>query len=123
MTTPVPDQRVGLTILLAVLALLIAGCAKLPVAHVEPEVGLTHQQVRAALGEPDEREEFMMPQGPLFGPQEKLSGVVPAGGVVEEWRYEHDGQVIYVWFHARRGAGQEVRKVIATATYPKGAVY
>lgn len=108
----------------ALLMTLIAACTGLPAKPVEPEAGTTPQEVRDALGEPDETQEFVMPDGRFFGPQERLIGLVPAGDVVEEWRYHLAGdEVMYVWFYASSTFGEADLLVVATATLPKDAVY
>ena len=109
--------------LLAISTMLIAGCLRAQSPQVELEVGFTHQEVRDALGEPDETQEFVVPDGPFFGPQETLSGLVPAGSLVEEWRYELNDEVRYVWFYGDPAAGKDARKLIATTIVPRDAIY
>jgi len=123
MNSAYPKKLTLLAHLLALSALLVAGCQGNQNALVEPEVGLTRQEVKDALGEPDATQEFVMPDGSFFGPQEKLDGLVPAGSTVEEWRYELGDDVMYVWFYGDSGAGSDGSKVIATAIVPKDAVY
>ena len=64
-----------------------------------------------------------MPDGAFFGPQETLSGLVPAGSLIEEWRYELNDEVRYVWFYGDLAAGKDARRLIATTTVPKDAIY
>jgi len=64
-----------------------------------------------------------MPYGGFFGPQEALSGLVPAGSFIEEWRYDMKDEATYVWFYADTATGTDVRRVIATAIVPKDAIY
>ncbi len=118
-----PRQHSFLIHLLAISTLLTAGCLRSHNPQVELEAGLTHQEVRGVLGEPDEIKEFVMPEGAFFGPQEALSGLVPAGSLVEEWRYDLNGEVRYVWFYGVTAAERDGRRVIATTTVPKDAVY
>ncbi|MBI4537620.1 MAG: hypothetical protein HY712_06655 [candidate division NC10 bacterium] len=108
---------------LAILTLLMAECLSAQIPRAELAAGLTRQEVRDALGEPDEKLEFVMPDGPFFGPQEALSGLVPSGSLVEEWRYELNADVRYVWFYGDTAAGGGGRRLIATTTVPKDAVY
>lgn len=118
-----PKQLTRAIHLLASAALLMAGCSRPQTPPVEVEAGLTLEEVRDALGEPDEIQEFVMPDGPFFGPQEALSGLVPAGSLIEEWRYELDDEVRFVWFYEDPASGQEGRRLVATIIVPKDAIY
>ena len=119
-----PKKYLFLAHWLAIATMLIAGCARSQSPPVELEVGFTHQEVRDTLGEPDETQEFVMPDGPFFGPQEALSGLVPAGSLVEEWRYDLDDEKVRcVWFYGDSAAGREAGRMIATSIVPKDAVY
>ena len=106
-----------------ILTLLILGCSRTQSPKTELQVGFTHEEVRQALGQPDETREFVMPDGPFFGPQEKLSGLVPAKSTVEEWRYKVNDDVIYVWFYGDSSAGKNAWRMIATARVPKDAIF
>jgi hypothetical protein len=108
---------------LKISTLLVAGCLWVRSSQVEITTGLTPGEVRDALGAPIDTREFVMPDGTFFGPQEALSGLVPAGGLVEEWRYESNDEVRYFWFYGDPEAGREGRRLVATATVPKDAVY
>ena len=104
-------------------ALLITGCLGTQNPSVELKAGQTPQEVEAALGQPDEVNDFVMPDGPFFGPQEALSGLVSAGSVVEERQYKVNDDVIYVWFYGDSTAEKNSWRLIATATVSKDAVY
>jgi hypothetical protein len=101
----------------------LAGCQSVDSPAAEVREGSTRDEVRTALGEPAEVNEFVLPSEPFFGPQEGLSGIVPAGSGVEEWVYRQDGEVLYVWFSGQPGEDQAGWTVIMTATYPKDAVF
>lgn len=91
--------------------------------QTEIEPGLSKGEVTRILGDPSEVNEFVMPDGPFFGPQEGLTGLVPAGGLVEEWVYYIDGEVRYVWFWGGPDQEREAWHVVLTSVYPKDAVY
>jgi hypothetical protein len=67
--------------------------------------------------------EFSLPDEPFFGPQESLTGLIPAGSIVDEWRYLENGQVQYVWFSGDTPENRNEWRVIALASYPEGAVF
>lgn len=87
------------------------------------EIGQTRQEVITAAGMPDEVVEFKIPDGPFFGPQEGLAGVLDAGTTVEEWRYASEGEVTYVWFATKSSESREQWTVVDTTTKPADAVY
>ncbi len=80
-------------------------------------------QVRARLGEPTRTQDFLLPEAPFFGPQESLTGLIPAGTLVEEWVYVQGNEEQYVWFRCDQGEVGEDCSLIKTASYPVGAVY
>ncbi len=94
-------------LLLALIALFTAietvGCFGSASQSGQIQKGDSRVEVRTKLGEPDERQEFVMPDAPFFGPQEGLSSLLRPGTVVEEWLYGRDGEVLYVWFAEESG--------------------
>ncbi len=109
-----------LNFLLAIALLAACGGTEPP---EELRVGATRSQVVAALGEPDEREDFLMPDGGFFGPQEALTRLVPPGEIVEQWVYQKGDELTYVWFAGRAGAERVSWTVVAFSTAPADAVY
>jgi hypothetical protein len=75
------------------------------------------------LGEPDQTQDFKIPDGPFFGPQEGLADLVPSGTVIEEWIYEFGDEVLHVWFAGPVDEPREDWVVLDTANHPKDAVY
>ena len=108
--------------LLAIL-ILLTSCLKTQNPELKLKTGLSQDEVRHLLGQPNEMRDFVMPDGAFFGPQEILSGVIPAGGLVEEWRYNVDDEVMYLWFYSATKEGKDKMKLISTATVPKDAIY
>ena len=76
----------------------IAGCSSFSLPPSEIEQGSTRDEVIAVLGEPDQIQDFILPDVPFFGPQEGLANLVLPGTVIEEWVYEIGDDVVYVWF-------------------------
>lgn len=89
----------------------------------EIEPGFSKEEVTRILGDPDQMNEFIMPDGPFFGPQEGLTGLVPAGHQVEEWVYFVDGDARYVWFWGEPDQERDAWRVVLTSIYPKDTVY
>ena len=85
---------------------IIAGCSPAPLPPTEVEAGSTKGEVIA-----------------LFGPQESLVNLVPAGTVIEEWVYELGEDVLYIWFTGEGDDSGEDWLVLDTAKHPKDAVY
>ena len=108
--------------LLAIL-ILLTSCLKTQNPELKLKTGLSQDEVRHLLGQPNEMRDFVMPDGAFFGPQEILSGVIPTGGLVEEWRYNVDDEVMYLWFYSATKEGKDKMKLISTATVPKDAIY
>jgi hypothetical protein len=106
-----------------IIAVVLAGCS--PTSSVPSEVGKdsSKEDVIASFGKPDQTQDFILPDEPFFGPQESLANLVPAGTVIEEWRYEIGDEVLYVWFTGENDDLREDWLVLATARYPKDAVY
>jgi hypothetical protein len=66
---------------------------------------------------------IILPDHPFFGPQEGLANLVPPGTEFEEWVYEIGDEVLYVWFFGEADEPREDWLVLATARYPKDAVF
>ncbi len=85
--------------------------------------GMSRAQVREQLGEPHGVQLGKLPEGPFFGPSEALLRVLKRGAPFERWQYA-DAETIYlVWFGGTTQQAQDKWKVIATHSYPKGAVF
>jgi hypothetical protein len=106
-----------------IIAALLVGCS--PISSVPSEIGKGSSKgdVIASLGEADQTQDFILPDEPFFGPQESLANLVPAGTVIEEWVYEVEDEVLYVWFTGEDDDLREDWLVLVTARYPKDAVY
>jgi hypothetical protein len=106
-----------------IIAVVLVGCS--PTSSIPSEVGKgsSKGEVIASLGEPDQTQDFILPDEPFFGPQESLVNLVPAGTVIEEWVYEIGDEVLYVWFAGEDDDLREDWLVLVTARYPKDAVY
>lgn len=102
---------------------IITGCSPSTLSPAEIEVGSTKGEVIALLGDPDQSQEFILPDEPFFGPQESLVNLVPAGTVIEEWVYELGEDVLYIWFTGEGGNSGEDWLVLDIAKHPKDAVY
>ena len=109
--------------MLLLVAVMLIGCSQTQLSTAEIETGSSKDEVLALLGEPDQNQDFILPDVPFFGPQEGLANLLPAGTLVEEWVYEVEDDLVYVWF---TGKGQDSRQdwfVLNTARYPKDAIY
>jgi hypothetical protein len=98
-----------------------AGCSSNVPRQIE--IGQTRQEVITAAGKPDAIAEFTIPDEPFFGPQEGLASLLDAGTIVEEWRYNSEGEVTYVWFATKSSIPRKQWTVVNTATMPADAVY
>jgi hypothetical protein len=107
----------------ALAASLLSGCSGRVNDKREIEAGFSREEVTRILGDPDQVNEFIMPDGPFFGPQEGLTGLVPAGQLVEEWVYFVEGDARYVWFWEEPDQERDDWRVVLTSVYPKDAVY
>lgn len=121
-------QARGLSILPHYLAFLLimfalVSCSPDTASPDEVEVGFSRDDVIEAMGQPAATQEFILPDEPFFGPQEGLANLLPPGTVVEEWVYELDGEILYVWFASDLAEPRERWLVVATATYPEGVVF
>ena len=105
------------------LAILLGACQASPGNAVVINTGFSRAEVRALMGEPERVQEFILPETPLFGPQESLAELIPAGTWVEEWVYTVGEDELYVWFAGEKGQAKDQWRVIETARYPAGAVY
>jgi hypothetical protein len=106
-----------------IIAVVFVGCS--PKSSIPSEIvkGSSKEDVIASLGEPNQTQDFILPDGPFFGPQESLVNLVPAGTVIEEWVYEIGDEVLYVWFTGEDDDLREDWLVLVTTRYPKDAVY
>lgn len=105
------------------LAIGFSSCTSSPIPPSELGPGLSKDEVLESLGEPDQIQDFVLPEGPFFGPQEGLINLLPAGTVVEEWVYGIGDEVTFVWFSGTNGDVREDWRVIDVGTFPKGAVF
>ncbi len=87
------------------------------------KVGSSHEELRTLAGNPERVQEFKLPETPFSGPQESLTGLVPAGTLVEEWVYVIDKEELYVWFAGQEDQSKDEWQVVTSARYPVGAVY
>ena len=101
----------------------VAGCAKPGSPASEVEEGFTREEVRNALGESYKVQDFLVPDQPFFGAQEILASLVPPRSTLEEWVYQMDGDLMYVWVSGEAGQGRDSWTVIGTARHPEDAVY
>jgi hypothetical protein len=85
--------------------------------------GDSPDKVSRLLGEPTRTQNFLLPEAPFFGPQESLTGLIPAGTPVEEWVYVQAGEELYVWFRCDQGELEGKCSLVKSARYPVGAVY
>lgn len=118
----IPWVSKTVTMAFGCVALLITstGCPNNASRHIE--TGQTRDEV-ISVGKPDEIAEFTVPDGPFFGPQEGLANILGQGTIVEEWRYNSEGEVTYVWFATKSSEPRERWTVVNTATMPADAVY
>jgi hypothetical protein len=85
--------------------------------------GMSREQVRSILGEPEHLTRAVLPQSPFFGPQEALVHFLKPGASYEEWQYT-DGETIYlIWFGSKQEEPQESWTVVTKFSYPKGVVF
>jgi hypothetical protein len=85
--------------------------------------GASRSEVRAQLGEPEQIQDFSLPEPPFFGPQEGLTDLIPAGTLVEEWIYTIGQDALYIWFAGEEGQARDQWRVIETARYRAGPFY
>jgi hypothetical protein len=105
------------------MAVLLGACHARDGGSVAVDTGSMRADVRARWGEPERVREFKLPEGHFFGPQESLTGLIPAGTLVEEWVYRAGKEEMYVWFAGAEGEAKDQWRVIETGRYPAGAVY
>ena len=124
MTKVLRDFRLGsFRALIFVIFIVLAGCSISPSPLSEIEKGSSKDEVITSLGEPDQTQDFVLPDVPFFGPQESLVNLVPPGTMIEEWVYEIGDEVLYVWFAGEEDELREDWLVLDTARHPKDAVY
>jgi len=103
--------------------LAVVSCSPAGSPAGEVEVGFSREEVIEAVGQPDTTQEFTLPSEPFFGPQEGLANILAPGTLVEEWAYELNDEILYVWFASESGEPREDWPVVATGVYPAGAVF
>jgi hypothetical protein len=116
--------RVGIIqSLIFLVGFLLIGC--FPRSSPAPEIGpgSFKGEVIASWGEPDQAQDFILPAEPFFGPQESLVNLVPAGTLIEEWVYEIEDELLYIWFTGEEDKPRDSWPVLATGRYPKDAIY
>jgi len=121
--TSATSRRAFIGCQLSLLLVITVGCSAKRNATLEIQAGQTRDEVTAAAGDPDEIIEFILPDEPFLGPQEGLSSILPAGTPFEEWRFQSEGEVTYVWFAGGAAEPREEWTVIDTAVFPADAVY
>jgi hypothetical protein len=109
--------------LIILVGFLLIGC--FPRSSPAPEIGpgSFKGEVIASWGEPDQAQDFILPAEPFFGPQESLVNLVPAGTLIEEWVYEIEDELLYIWFTGEEDKPRDSWPVLATGRYPKDAIY
>jgi hypothetical protein len=117
-------SRIGsIHVVIFLFAVLLLGCS--PQSKPSSDIGQdsSRDQVLALLGEPDETQDFILPDHPFFGPQEGLANLVAPGTVIEEWVYEIGDEVLYIWFTGELDEPRDNWLVLATARYPQDAIF
>jgi len=105
------------------LLIVLAACSQQTITSDRIEVGLSQSDVKSILGEPSKVQEFAMPEGPFFGPQEVLLELAEPGRAILEWVYEQGEAVLYIWFSGDPGRPTTSFRVIEFATFPNDAVF
>ena len=121
-----PQRNFRLLLILTVTLLLnviIFGCSPASKSPSDIAKGVSKSEVIASLGEPDQVQDFILPDVPFFGPQESLVNLVAPGTVIEEWVYEIGDDLFYVWFTGKVDDPRQDWLVLDTARHPKDAVY
>ena len=108
---------------LILISFIVISCSPASTPPAEVVQGSSKEDVIAFYGKPDGAQEFILPEGPFFGPQEGLANLVPPGTVIEEWVYEIDDEELYIWFTEDNDVAREDWRVLDLGRYPKGAVY
>jgi len=116
-------SRFELFFFLIMLTVLSVGCHTDIGKTVRIQKGSSRIEVQTLLGEPHKTQELVLPIVPFHGPQESLTGIVPAGTLVEEWVYVIDKEELYVWFAGQEDQSKDEWQVVTSARYPVGAVY
>ena len=88
----------SILIITFIFAFVFVGCSPTSLPPSEIVKGSSKVEVIASLGEPDQVQDFILPDVQFFGPQESLINLVAAGTMIEEWVYEIGDEVLYVWF-------------------------
>lgn len=101
----------------------LVGCSPQANPSDSIEIGLSQPDVKSILGDPDNVQEFEIPEVPFFGPQEALLELVEPGTPILEWAYEQGDEVLYIWFSGGPGWPTTSFRVIEFAEFPKDAVF
>jgi len=88
-------------------------------------LGMSRDEVRAEMGEPERTRDDRERGVPSFGPGEGLSSVLDEGDAYEEWVWTDDKWEMYAWFAAPRGTQAErgTWKVVWVAVGRTDVVY
>ena len=116
-------ERYSPILLIFLVLLAVASCSSTSSSSDEVEIGFSREGVIEVMGEPATIQDFILPDQPFFGPQESLANILPPGTVVEEWIYELDEEVMYVWFASDSDIPRDEWLVIETGLYPAGVVF
>ncbi|HDL20503.1 MAG TPA: hypothetical protein ENH30_04405 [Nitrospirae bacterium] len=85
--------------------------------------GMSREQVRSILRNPDLSTVAVLPKSPFFGPQESLVHFLKPGTSFEEWQYTDGGTIYLVWFCGAKEEPRESWRVVTKFSYPKGVVF
>jgi hypothetical protein len=102
---------------------IFVSCSPISTPQEEIVPGSSRNDVIALYGEPDQTQEFILPDAPFFGPQERLINLVPSGTLIEEWVYEIEDEELFIWFTGEGDEPGDDWLVLDLGRYPKGAVY
>jgi hypothetical protein len=116
-------QRYSPVLLIFLVLLAIANCSSATSSPDDVEIGFSRDEVIEVMGEPAMTQDFVLPDQPFFGPQESLANLLPPGTLVEEWIYELDEEVMYVWFASESNLPRAEWLVFETGVYPAGVVF
>ena len=106
--------------------LLLLACASSPILaqdFARVKSGMSREQVRSILGNPELSMVAALPRPPFFGPQESLVQYLKPGTSYEEWQYSDEENIYLVWFGGTVDELQETWTVVSKFSYPKGVVF
>ena len=95
-----------------------------PVQKSRPKItrGLSKEEVIRLYGKPNLAQMITLRLEPSFSPRNKLNKFVPFGTFIEEWVYEIDETVLFIWFSGDLNAPRENWLVLDTGILPKSAM-